>query len=49
MKKIDSKFDFFKMIYPKMKVILNLIQKIATDSIKASAKNIEPQKRKNNF
>lgn len=41
-KKQDAKFDFYKAIYPKMKAI-------ATDIIRASALNIDPVRRVNNF
>ncbi len=41
-KKQDPAFDFYKLIYPKMK-------KIATDIIHASALNIDPDRRVNNF
>jgi len=42
MKKQDPSFDFNQMIYPKMKTI-------ATDIIRASALNIDPGRRVNNF
>jgi|JI6StandDraft_1071083.scaffolds.fasta_scaffold311833_1 hypothetical protein len=42
MKKQDQKFDFNTMIYPRMK-------KIATDIIHASAMNIDPERKVNNF
>ena len=41
-KKRDSSFDFFKQVYPKMK-------EIATNAIHASALNLDPLKRVNNF
>ncbi len=42
MKKNDSKFNFFEKVYPKMK-------QIATNAIHASALNIDPLRRVNNF
>ena len=42
MKNKDKKFDFFNSIIPKMK-------SIATDIIHASAMNIDPDRRMNNF
>lgn len=42
MKKQDPNFDFMKLIYPKMK-------QRATDVIHASALNIDPDRRVNNF
>ena len=42
MKKQDNKVDFFGSIYNKMKTI-------ATDVIHASALNIDPNRRVNNF
>ena len=42
MKKQDPKFDFFRLIYPRMK-------SIAADVIHASALNIDPERRVNNF
>ena len=42
MKKSDPHFDFWQIIYPKMK-------KIATDSIFASALTMDPCKKLNNF
>lgn len=42
MGKQDANFDFFSLIYPKMK-------QVATDAIKASAFNIDPMRRVNNF
>lgn len=41
-KKQDPSFDFFKMVYPKMK-------QVASDAIRASALNIDPDRRANNF
>ena len=35
-------FDFWGKIYPKMKVKLNFIQKIATDVMKACSGGIDP-------
>ena len=42
MKKVDGRFDFFGAILPKMKTM-------ATDVIHASAMNIDPDRRVNNF
>ena len=42
MKKNDSSFNFFEKVYPKMK-------QIATNAIHASALNIDPLRRVNNF
>jgi hypothetical protein len=41
-KKQDPQFDFYKMVYPKMK-------QLATDAIHASALNIDPERRVGNF
>lgn len=35
-------FDFYQKIYPKMKVIVNLFQKVATDIVKACSASIDP-------
>jgi len=41
-KKQDPNFDFWRIVYPRMK-------QIATDVIHASALNIDPERRVNNF
>lgn len=42
MKKSDPEFDFYARIYPQMK-------RVARDAIHASAMNIDPLRRVNNF
>lgn len=49
----NKQFDFYGKIYPKMKVIIyfynKIIQKIATDVMKACSGGIDPDKLINNF
>lgn len=49
MTKLNKKYNFMEIVYPKMKVILHITQKIAIDVIKASANNLDPERRANNF
>ena len=46
--KLGKGYDFFGKSYPRMKVPFSTIQKIASDIMKASAYNLDPDRR-NNF
>jgi tubulin polyglutamylase TTLL1 len=46
---MGSKVDFFKTVYPEMRVIIKLMQRIATECVASTSLFLDPEKRENNF